>query len=92
MVDISLDPVELEAMRSNLALTRSAFFAADLFAETAAGAVGHPKLAEALHDFAGDWDDRREEIVKGIGFLHDAVQGILTGFGTVDHELARGLE
>jgi hypothetical protein len=57
-----------------------------------AEAVGHPGLAGALDDFAGNWDASRGEIVEAIGTLDDIATACADTFAQIEQKLVQALE
>jgi uncharacterized protein YukE len=79
-------------LAQNLRSIRAAFEGADRTADTLADAVGHPRLAGVLRDFAGQWDDRRRELAQQVDRVAELAAAVDQGFADADRELARATD
>jgi|1186.fasta_scaffold206465_2 hypothetical protein len=53
-----------------------------------AAQVGHDKVAGALDNFRGNWDDNREHLAKKLAALGDLATTAADGFSKADADLA----
>jgi len=54
--------------------------------------VGHHRVVDALHDFAGNWDDNRAELTKSLRAVGKMATDSAETFRQVDDELAGEIE
>jgi hypothetical protein len=92
MGDLELDTTVLEECGRSLRLVQQELQHADSIADNYAETVGHPKLADRLHDFAGNWDDTRKEMLGSIEGLGDAAKAIGDAFVDIEEHLVAALE
>jgi hypothetical protein len=92
MGDLELDTTALDECGRSLRLVQLELQHAQSIVDNYAATIGHPKLAARLHDFAGNWDDSRGEMLESIKGLGDAARGIGTSFGDIEKHLVAALE
>lgn len=54
--------------------------------------VGHRRVAEALGEFAGSWDDKRSQVTKSLRAVGDMATDSAQTFQQVDDELAAEID
>ncbi len=90
---LKLDMSEIAALKSNLKTTQSAFNGVhDVAGALNSDVLGHGGLADAVHDFAHDWEKRRQQILKNVDDLYDAITAVNDGFTEVDTNLNQSLQ
>jgi hypothetical protein len=67
------------------------FRSAQDIADRGAGSIEHPGLADAVREFAAEWDDRRDEICHAIEGLGDAAVNAAEVYEEIERELVRAL-
>jgi hypothetical protein len=92
MGDLELDTTVLDECGQSLRLVEQELEHAQTIADNYAATIGHPKLADRLHDFAGNWDDTRDEMLDSIKGLGDAARGIGKSFEDIETHLVAALE
>jgi hypothetical protein len=65
---------------------------ANAHSDDAGHAVGHGDLADHLHDFAHNWDDRRKKVMGNIQKLGESAVGVGEAFEKVENDLVKGLK
>lgn len=88
---LRVDTGVLRETGAELRFVATEFEQANVNSDEAAGAVGHPGLAEAVRSFAHNWDDRRKKLVEKIGKLAGSATGIGEAFEELDREFAASL-
>lgn len=53
--------------------------------------IGHPKMADALEEFATNWKRHREGLTKSLDAVHQMAVDSAAHYRAVDEELARAL-
>jgi hypothetical protein len=91
MGDLELDTTALGECGRSLRLVQQELQHAQAIADNYAATIGHPKLASRLHDFAGNWDDTRGEMLESIKGLGDAARGIGKAFEDIETHLVAAL-
>jgi hypothetical protein len=92
MGDLELDTRDLEECGRSLRHVQQELQHAQAVADNYAATIGHPRLADRLRDFAGNWDDTREEMLESIKGLGDAAKGIADAFEDIEAHLVAALE
>jgi hypothetical protein len=92
MGDLELDTAALDECGRSLRLVQQELQHAQAIADDYAATVGHSRLADRLHDFAGNWDDTRDEMLDSITGLGDAARGIGNAFEDIETHLVAALE
>lgn len=92
MGDLELDTTALDECGRSLRLVQQELEHAQSIADNYAATVGHGGLADRLHDFAGNWDDTRDEMLGSIKGLGDAARGIGKSFEEIETHLVAALE
>jgi len=92
MADLELDTTALREAGNSLRLVQQELDHAQTIADNYAATIGHPDLADRLRDFAGNWDDTRDELLESIKSLGDSARGIADSFEQIETELVRALE
>ena len=82
---------DLRLAGESLLVCHEEFRSAQDVADRGADAVGHPRLADALREFAAEWDDRRDEICHAIEGLGVAAVGAAEVYEEIERELVRAL-
>ena len=82
---------ELRTAGESLLVCYEEFRSAQDTADRGTEAVEHPRLADALHEFAAEWDDRRDEICFAIEGLGDAAVAAAEVYEEIERELVRAL-
>lgn len=90
--DLVLDTDQLRQLGADLRLVAEEFTHANNRSDDVADDVGHDDLADAIREFAHNWDDKREKMVADIGTLAEAA--IATGevFEQLETDLVASLE
>jgi len=60
--------------------------------DDAAHAVGHGDLADHVHDFAHNWDDRRKKMMGNIQKLGESAVAVGEAFDQVEDDLVKALK
>lgn len=89
--DLQVPGDVLEEAGASLGRLKSEFDNADDNADQAADAVGEPKLAGAVEDFAGNWDKSRSEIVESIGKLDEIAKACAQAFEEIEQHFVQAL-
>ena len=84
-----LDTAEIRQCAQSLDLIRAELENAEDIARQGEDAVGHRALAEQLHDFAGNWDRKREQTAGAVAELAALCTTLADTFDQLDQELAR---
>ena len=92
MADLDIDTATLEEAGASLRVVATEFAAANARSDSAAGATGHPELAEHVRDFAHSWDDRRKKILAEISGLALAATEVGETFGEVEASFVAALQ
>jgi hypothetical protein len=82
---------DLRLAGESLLVCYEEFRSAQDIADRGAEAVEDPRLADALREFASEWDDRRDEICHAIEGLGDAAVGAAEVYEEIERELVRAL-
>ena len=82
---------DLRLAGESLLVCYEEFRSAQDVADRGAEAVEHPRLADALREFAAEWDDRRDEICHAIEGLGEAAVGAAEVYEEIERELVRAL-
>jgi hypothetical protein len=85
MSDLTVSTADLRAAGSNLRYVATEFEHAERITEDYGSMVGHRRLASRLEDFAGNWDDTRNEMLESIKTLAE----VATKAGEMYEELER---
>lgn len=88
---LEVDTATVRDVATNLAIVHDSLDGAQAASVSLAQIVGHPRLATAVEDFAGKWDNRREELTTQLGQMKAAAEAIADGFECVDSELASAI-
>ncbi|WP_243075609.1 hypothetical protein [Microbacterium sp. SS28] len=91
MTTLIVDLLALDSARIDVSRIHSEFTEAAARSDRLADAVGHPGLADRVHEFAGNWDQRRRELADQLATVRDHLQQIVSAFEETDAELARAL-
>jgi hypothetical protein len=65
---------------------------ANAHSDDAGHAVGHGDLADHIHDFAHNWDDRRKKMMGNIQKLGESAVGVGEAFEQVENDLVKALK
>jgi hypothetical protein len=90
--DLQVPGDVLEETGAALGRLASEFEHAEDNAEALVDAVGEPRLAGAVEDFAGNWDSARGEIVSAIGKLDEVAKACAETFDKIERHFVRALE
>lgn len=82
-----IDLDRMDDLRQDLVLVHDEFTNAERLTDDWKGAVGHDGLADQLHDFSGNWDDTRKNMLEGIKGMSEYAKAIVEQFTKLDHEL-----
>jgi hypothetical protein len=82
---------DLRLAGESLLVCYEEFRSAQDVADRGAEAVEHPRLSDALREFAAEWDDRRDEICHAIEGLGEAAAGAAEVYEEIERELVRAL-
>lgn len=88
---LSVDTTAVASLGQNLATVRSSLEGASASSEALAAMVGHQPLAAVISDFAGQWDDRRTELMEQLDALKEKASAVAEAFEDVDNQLAKSL-
>lgn len=88
MPDLRIDLDGLLALEQELRMVHAHFGNAEEFSDAVADLVGHPQLHDVVHDFAGKWNIRREELMQEIQRVADTAEAIRETFQELDREMA----
>lgn len=88
---LNVSTEELLDLGRNLRTVAIEFDEADGGAEWIAGAIGHQGLSDRVVRFAGDWDDRRADLLEGIANLAEATTAVGEELSNADEELGAAL-
>lgn len=91
MPGLRVSTTELREAGGALRLVSEELLHADARSEDAAAYLGHAGLAAAVHDFAHEWNDRREKMVESITGLAEACTGVDEAFERLDRDLGATL-
>ncbi|WP_040338219.1 hypothetical protein [Candidatus Blastococcus massiliensis] len=91
MSDLRVVTEDLRRAGESLLTCYEEFRSAQDTADRGAEAVEHARLADALREFAAEWDDRRDEICHAIEGLGDAAVGAAEVYEEIERELVRAL-
>jgi len=88
---LSVDTSAVQSLGQNLLTVRSTLDGASASSEALASMVGQAHLSGVISDFAGQWDDRRTELMAQLDALKEKASAVAEGFETIDNELAKAL-
>jgi hypothetical protein len=88
---LSVDTSAVASLGQNLVTVRSSLEGASASSEALASMVGHQPLAAVISDFAGQWDDRRTELMEQLDALKEKATAVADAFEDVDNQLAKAL-
>lgn len=86
------DVTQLEEAAAQLDALGTAFQRAGDVADDARAAVGHPRLAARVGEFADGWEVRREDLLEDMTYLAEMTHEAASTYRQVDDELAAGIE
>jgi transposase len=89
VVDLRLDLDAIEESEQTLRSLHREFGSVEHFDEGLSEAAGHRRLGDALDDFGGAWNDRREALTEQINAVAEAAQAIHETFRELDAQLAQ---
>jgi len=92
MADLRLDTDELVETGAALRLLAGELRDAENIVEEYADAVGHRRLAGALDEMQGSWDDRRNDLRDAIDGLGELVEDAGEAFADIERHLVAALE
>jgi len=92
VADLNIDTAVLREAGAQLRIVATEFVHANVRSDDVAEAVGHDRLAERIRDFAHNWDDKREQMVEGVGQLAEIASGVGEVFEQVETEFVKALE
>ncbi|GAA4191089.1 hypothetical protein GCM10022288_21400 [Gryllotalpicola kribbensis] len=87
MPDLRVDVGMYAELGSELGRVATEFADANTNSDRIADAVGHSGLADAVRDFAHQWDDKRKAMTGDIQTLAKFATEIGEGFGQTDQAL-----
>jgi len=87
MADLVVDSAMLHDLHRRLAFVVSMLEQAEPLARYTAGACASGGLAEAVVDFAEDWEDHREDILNDVRTISNMVSTVDDGFSKMDAAL-----
>lgn len=95
-MDIKVNYAMLERLESRVAEIIEEFEQASARREDLVAAVGRPdghgELQNRVHDFEGQWDDRRKQLREGLDAVLESATKLREGWQTGDKELADGMQ
>ena len=91
-MDLKLDLARLKTLGSDLTAIHKEFVGADDFSDTVATATGHDGLADAVHDFAHAWNEKRPQMAQSVEDVDKKLTTITDGFTKIDQQLAQAME
>jgi len=91
MATMVIDVDAIQGLGDNLGTVATEFDNANSNSDQIAAAVGHPGLSSAVHDFAHNWDDKRQKMAKAISSLSQASLGLADAWRQVDQQGADAL-
>lgn len=91
MSDLRVDTSDLREAGAGLRLVATEFDNAERITDDYAALVGHPVLAQRLHEFSGNWDDRRGEMLESIRGLAQVAAEAGETYEEIERELVRAL-
>lgn len=83
-----IDLDRMEALAQDLQLVHTEFSDAERLTDDWKGAVGHDGLSDQLHDFSGNWNDTRDNMLEGIQGMADCAAAIVEQFTLLDQDLS----
>ncbi len=86
-----IDLDRLEGLSTTLETVHSDFSNAEKLTDSWRDEVGHDGLADKLHDFSGNWDDTRANMLEGIANMAQLARDVAKAFRDADGELAKAL-
>ncbi len=88
---LRVDIDEVGRVSTNLATIVRRLESAQADADSLAGAIPVPELANAADDFAGKWDDKRRALIEDVTALKDQAHAVAEAFTEVDSQLVDAL-
>ena len=88
---IRIDTGRLAAMGTQLARLHDGLSNSTDISSHYEGALGSGELADALHDFAGDWSKKKATLLGQLQELSQAATGAAKTWSGADGELAKAL-
>ena len=92
MGDLVLDTDQLKQLGTDLRLVGEEFKHANNRSDDVADACGDDDLADAIREFAHNWDDKREKMLADIGKLAEAAIATGEAFEQLETDLVASLE
>lgn len=89
MADLQIDFDALERAKRSMTSTADTLRRAQLTGDQLAGLTGHPRLADKVRDFAGNWEIHRAKLLASLKHLEDGIAAIEETLRDVDHSLGR---
>ena len=91
MDSLRVDTTMLRVAGQQLRVVATEFQQANANSDDAVEAIGHGALAEAVHSFAHNWDDRRGKMLEKIGTLAKSATTVGEAFEELDKQFAASL-
>ena len=88
MADLAYDLRTLSSTADDLSALAAAFDGSGSYVQSREDAVGHPKVADALEHFVGNWRRHREKLSASLTSVAEMAQACHDGFRETDEGLA----
>jgi hypothetical protein len=92
MADLKVDYDQLTSSWSALHQLREEFDNATKLADSTDDIWGNGHVADAIHDFAGNWKLHKEKLISKMQKVEDATQGCIQTFQDADGKIAAGVQ
>lgn len=92
MADLKVDFENLESSKSTVASLKAAFDGLSRRVSAQSRDWGSSDIEGAMHEFATNWDYRRDILSGKLKEVGEKIEGTLEAFTEADEKLAHGLE
>ncbi|GAB3691563.1 hypothetical protein [Angustibacter aerolatus] len=89
---LKVDYAELGESASSLAAIRREFEGIDDASDAVKHAVCSRDIADAIEEFANNWDRHRGELVEALGKLEEATRSAIETWQATDHKVGSSIE
>jgi hypothetical protein len=91
MADLVLDTAMLRDLDQSLALVLTTLRSAGSMSRSTAAAVASGGLADAIEEFAEDWEDNRDDMIEAVQAMSNMVHLVSSTFDELDQQLVASL-